>query len=1310
MSQQNFVIKQGLTVDTTEVIDNNAELTTAAFGSNAEEKIQDVVGSLLSAGDGITLDYSDVGNSLSITGNLGTITQVEAGSGLTGGGTAGHVTLNIGASTGITVNADDIAVNMGDFDTDDLGEGANNLYWTQTRFNTAFTAKDTDDLSEGTTNLYFTNERVDDRVAALLTEGSNITLTYDDTAGTLTIAAVEDYLANNDTDDLSEGSTNLYFTNERVDDRVAALLTEGDNVTLTYDDTAGTLTIATDADITGVTAGDGLSGGGTTGALTLNVDYDDSSIGLDGSNKLAVKPSGITNAMLAGSIINAKLVNSSVEINGTSVSLGGTITLDTDDIGEGSTNLYHTVERVQDVVNDQFVTNGTHIGISFSYDDAGDGAVDATVTLSPFDTDDLGEGSTNLYFTNERVDDRVDGLLVAGTILSKSYDDVNGTLTVDHDNVSRSDTTGTATSLDHEDTVTVVTGVSTSAQGHVTAIETTDYTLPAGAVPNDATITISGGTYLETGGDFTTDQGTNETITLNHSATTRSDTTSTQSPAHEGTVDVVDSVVTNATGHVTGINVKTVTLPAGAVPNDATITIAAGTALATGGDFTTDQGTNETITINHDSVSRSDTTGTATSLNHEDVVTVVTGVTSNSEGHITAIETTEYTLPAGSVPNDGTLTVQGGTDLEINTGGDSTFTADQSGASTITVDHSSVSRSNTTANPAQLSHAGTFDAITTVSTSAQGHITGVETSTFTLPAGAVPNDATITIAAGTNLTTGGDFTTDQGTNETITIDMENDITVDSVTADYIDLETGLSDPAYAEGRIFYSDEYKTPTAYVDESDVALQIGFEEWVRVYNNTGSSISDGTPVYVTGANGETPTVAPADATTEEKSRVIGLTTHTIANGSSGIVTTRGLVSGLDTSGLTAGDSVHVSSTGTLVNAAPTYPYFATDIGTCVVSDASSGYIYVTIFQHAFEQFRVTGNTHMDGNLTVEGNLNVNGTQTITNQANLAISDASIYLNSGDTIGEANTTFTGTGLDDAYFNNHYEGTTTTTYYVKIDGVGTGTGGVDTFAWSKDNFSTTEATGVDLADNVDLDNNICIHFNATTGHTLNDVWSGTAAPVNVDTGWASNRNTGTTGVGYTHMGVFFDVSDEKFKFYDEYDPEPEGEINTGHASFNLGTVKADTFEGALSGNATSASSASTATTLTGLTATIAELNKIDGFTGTVADLNYAKDLRATGVTSTEFDYLDGVTSNIQTQLDAKMASNATLDTVADNGATTNQTLTVGGISTSGNISANQITTSHTSNSGGVARNTYQSTSAPTSGDGQVGDVWIVYS
>lgn len=54
------------------------------------------------------------------------------------------------------------------------------------------------------------------------------------------------------------------------------------------------------------------------------------------------------------------------------------------------------------------------------------------------------------------------------------------------------------------------------------------------------------------------------------------------------------------------------------------------------------------------------------------------------------------------------------------------------------------------------------------------------------------------------------------------------------------------------------------------------------------------------------------------------------------------------------------------------------------------------------------------------------------------------------------------------------------------------------------------------------------------------------------------------------------------------------------------------------------------------ITATPAELNTLDGYLGSVTEFNYLKDLYDTGVTSAEFDYLDGVTSNIQTQLDAK--------------------------------------------------------------------------
>ena len=60
----------------------------------------------------------------------------------------------------------------------------------------------------------------------------------------------------------------------------------------------------------------------------------------------------------------------------------------------------------------------------------------------------------------------------------------------------------------------------------------------------------------------------------------------------------------------------------------------------------------------------------------------------------------------------------------------------------------------------------------------------------------------------------------------------------------------------------------------------------------------------------------------------------------------------------------------------------------------------------------------------------------------------------------------------------------------------------------------------------------------------------------------------------------------------------------------------------------------------TAITSTAAELNKLDGFTGDKDDLIYAKDLKATGVTSTEFNTLDGVGSTaLSTQLSSKLAT-----------------------------------------------------------------------
>jgi hypothetical protein len=215
-------------------------------------------------------------------------------------------TPNITASllpTGVTASTYGSSTNIPSFTVDANGR---------------ITAASSAAISISSSSISNFNEAVDDRVAALLVAGSNITLTYDDTANTLTVAAPTAYTDEQAQDAIGAmlfNTSDVEFTytdviprlqailadtgvvagtygaasltpliqtdvkgriysisslpigitstavsdfSEAVDDRVSNLLVAGTNITLSYNDTAGTLTINSS-----------LAGGGGSGYATI---------------------------------------------------------------------------------------------------------------------------------------------------------------------------------------------------------------------------------------------------------------------------------------------------------------------------------------------------------------------------------------------------------------------------------------------------------------------------------------------------------------------------------------------------------------------------------------------------------------------------------------------------------------------------------------------------------------------------------------------------------------------------------------------------------------------------------------------------------------------------------------------------------------------------------------------------------------------------------------------------------------------------------------------------------------------------------
>jgi hypothetical protein len=172
--------------------------------------------------------------------------------------------------------------------------------------------------------------------------------------------------------------------------------------------------------------------------------------------------------------------------------------------------------------------------------------------------------------------------------------------------------------------------------------------------------------------------------------------------------------------------------------------------------------------------------------------------------------------------------------------------------------------------------------------------------------------------------------------------------------DYIDFNTSASTPSWKNGRIFFDNTEGALSVYNAEADITLQVGQENWTRVFNDTGVTIANGAAVRIIGTHGDHPEVVLAQSITTSGSsniinQILGLATHTIEAGTFGYVTTQGLVRGLNTNAFVDGDTLYVSSSaGQLTSTPPLAPYEIIPIGQVVkASPGTSGIIYVAVQQ---------------------------------------------------------------------------------------------------------------------------------------------------------------------------------------------------------------------------------------------------------------------------------------------------------------------------------------------------------------------------
>jgi len=161
-------------------------------------------------------------------------------------------------------------------------------------------------------------------------------------------------------------------------------------------------------------------------------------------------------------------------------------------------------------------------------------------------------------------------------------------------------------------------------------------------------------------------------------------------------------------------------------------------------------------------------------------------------------------------------------------------------------------------------------------------------------------------------------------------------------------DTTTTPPTVVEGTLAWDSGNGTLESGLKGGTVTYKLGQQEFARVYNGSGSAMTKGQVVYITGAQGNRVDVRLARANAESTSAgTIGFVTEAIANGSEGFVQVSGTLPKLDTSALTAGAALYLSAAtaGAYTTTRPAAPNHTVILGWVERVHANAGSIYVKV-----------------------------------------------------------------------------------------------------------------------------------------------------------------------------------------------------------------------------------------------------------------------------------------------------------------------------------------------------------------------------